>query len=105
MALLITGILAWASKLKPAAIAFFIAGLVYLLGCFAVTASVNVPMNEGLATIILPQPQSTAAQLWSEYSSRWQLFNQLRAIASALTVLLCAYGIWQLGRDEGLSGL
>ena len=60
-----------------------VGGLLYVVGCFLVTAVVNVPMNNRL-------DQADDAY-WPAYLRRWTLWNHLRAVActaSAVTLLL-----------------
>lgn len=65
--------------------------LAYLLGGFALTLRVNVPMNEGLAAITLPTP--AAETVWGGYSAPWTLWNAIRTGWSFLSLglLLAAF--------------
>ena len=71
-----------------------IAGAVlYLGGCFAVTAARNVPLNDTLAALDPVDPAS--ADRWSDYLVRWTAWNHLRtlaalAAAAAFTLALVA---------------
>ncbi|MBU3030269.1 anthrone oxygenase family protein [Paracoccus marinaquae] len=49
---------------------------------------VNVPMNQALAAVGLPLPADEAARVWSDYSSRWQVWNILRCLAAGGALLL-----------------
>ena len=68
-----------------------LAGATYLLGCFAVTATRNVPLNEALAAMASAKPETQ--RYWHDvYVPRWTFWNTLRAAAcglSALFVLAC----------------
>ena len=79
-----------------AALAFGLAGLAYLLGAFLPTVLVNVPMNEALAALQVPESREEAARIWRDYSSRWQVWNQLRCVVSGLALLLVGYGFLRL---------
>lgn len=73
--------------------AFVSAGLVYLVGCFGVTARFNVPMNEMLDGM---QPGGETGQAyWREvYVPRWTFWNTVRGLACALSAGLAMAG-WQ----------
>lgn len=77
---------------------FALAGVVYLVGGLILTATVNVPMNEALGALAVPDDIEQARAIWTDYSPRWQTYNQLRALFSGLTLLLTGYGLWRLGR-------
>ncbi|MEM1232277.1 MAG: anthrone oxygenase family protein, partial [Pseudomonadota bacterium] len=57
-----------------------LAGGVYLLGMFAVTAAANVPLNNALAEAADPQPGAGIS--WPAYRSRWTRWNTVRSLAS-----------------------
>lgn len=66
-----------------------LAGSVYLVGVFAVTAFGNVPLNNQLAGIDPAAPQTR--EFWNQsYMTRWVSLNTLRSaaclLASALTL-------------------
>lgn len=68
----------WAAE--PQAAAFIVAGALYALGCFAVTAAGNVPMNDALGR--LDPGSDAAARYWGErYLPRWTALNSLRGAA------------------------
>lgn len=65
----------------------------YALGGFGVTVLVNVPMNEALALVVVPQEPDAAREIWRSFSERWQVWNQVRAAASGLAVLMTGIGL------------
>lgn len=83
--------------IRPAAYAFLAGGAIYLLGGLILTMIVNVPMNEALAQIVIPQDRQQATAIWAEYSGRWQMWNQIRTVASGVALLLAAWGTWRVG--------
>ena len=93
-----TALLARHAQRPLAAMLFGVAALVYLVGGMALTGLINVPMNEDLAATAVPDGIGDAAQVWDDYSGRWQLFNVLRTVASAISLLLAAVGLAALGR-------
>lgn len=82
------------------AILFGAAALIYLAGGFAVTALVNVPMNQALAAIDISTRATEAADIWRDYSDRWQFWNVVRAIASGLAVVLSSMALIRLGQKN-----
>lgn len=60
---------------------FLIAGaLLYIVGCFAVTMALNVPLNNALAAA---DPASPAGHdVWKNYLTDWTFWNHVRTIAS-----------------------
>lgn len=57
---------------------------------------VNVPMNEALALVTVPQDIDAARTIWQDYSKPWQVWNQIRTIASGLAFLLAVIGTLKL---------
>lgn len=78
---------------------FLAAGLVYIFGGMILTLTVNVPMNEALAAVVLPLPDDEARAIWAGYSPRWQMFNVIRAVASGAALGLGLMGFWRLARS------
>lgn len=76
---------------SPSGIWFASAGLVYLVGCFGVTAAFNVPMNERLAKMDLAAP-GTNAYWTGTYLPRWTLWNTVRTVACVVSALLMLIG-------------
>lgn len=68
------------------------AGLVYLIGCFAVTVFFNVPMNEALAGME-PSGETARAYWQGTYLPRWTFWNTVRTIACALSSALLLFGL------------
>lgn len=91
-----TAMLAWLSRLKPAAFLFAAAGLVHLFGAMILTMAVNVPMNEALAAIPVPSETSEAKRIWQEYSEPWQFWNTVRTFVSGVTLALTGMAIFKL---------
>ena len=75
------------------------AALVYLCGGLILTMAVNVPMNETLAAVSVPSDLDEARAIWADYSGRWQLFNQLRTVASGASLGLAAAALVLLNRS------
>ena len=70
---------------------FFLAAGLYLIGCFAVTAAGNVPLNGRLAGMDPATPG--ARDRWHDvYGPRWTRLNTVRTLAcfAAASVLLAA---------------
>ena len=83
---------------RRAAWLFAVAAVIYLVGALILTASVNVPMNEALAALPVPEDRAQAAAIWAEYSPRWQIYNQIRTVVGGLVLAITGLGLWRLGR-------
>jgi len=94
--LIMTAALAWASARRGSALAFAAAALIYLGGAFAVTALMNVPMNQALAEVQVGQISGAAIQIWRDYSEPWQFWNGVRTIASGISLLFAGYALLRL---------
>lgn len=93
IALFITAALARGAGTERAALAFLIAGLIYLFGGIALTASINVPMNRALLEVTIPEDIEAARAIWADYSPRWQVFNTIRTVFSGFALLITGYGL------------
>ena len=77
LGLVVWAVISWGER--PAALV--IAGCVlYLVGTIGVTIACNVPLNDGLATL-LPQG-ADAADRWNEYVTKWTAWNHVRTVAA-----------------------
>lgn len=83
---------------RGAALCFAAASVVYLVGGQALTAAINVPMNQALAAVDLGTPGTDPAQIWADYSARWQIWNSIRTLASGVALMLAAAGLIMVGR-------
>ncbi len=72
---------------------FVAAALAYFFGGLVLTAAVNVPMNNALGELSVPENLEEARAIWEAYSPRWQLYNLLRTVASGVALLLAAIGL------------
>ena len=96
--LIAAGLMAWGTGRGTAALVFMLAGLVYLAGGQILTIMVNVPMNEELAKVAVPEDRAAAEAIWQAYSPRWQTYNQARTIASGISLALAGWGMWLIAR-------
>lgn len=94
--LIATGMLAWLCRLKAASLIFALSGLLYLSGGMILTMTVNVPMNEALAAVAIPQDAAEARRIWENYSGPWQFWNTVRTIISGVTLALAGFAIFML---------
>jgi len=66
----------------PASALLMAAGLVYIVGMFASTVVLNVPLNDELAA---PDPASQEGQaVWARYVGIWTARNHIRTAASTI---------------------
>lgn len=63
------------------------------------TMMINVPMNEALALLTVPDDVQAARAIWQDYSPGWQFWNQMRTIATGIGLLMVGIGIMQLRSD------
>ena len=89
--------MAWRAGAPAAARAFALAALLVLAGCVA-TFLVNVPMNEALGALPIPERREDAARIWADYSPRWQVWNQVRTALCGAGLLAVGAGIAALAR-------
>jgi uncharacterized membrane protein len=79
---------------RAAALWMTAATAIYLVGCFAVTVVVNVPMNEALAAIdARGVPDAGAA--WRDYAGPWTAWNHVRTAACGASLLCAALALWR----------
>lgn len=95
--------LVWAAGRRRSAVLLASAAVLYSAGGLCLTLFVNVPMNEQLARVAVPQDVADAARIWADYSPRWQLFNVLRTVASGAALALCATALLFLPRRRGVN--
>ncbi len=96
--LIAAGLMAWSTGRGTAALVFVLAGVVYLVGGQILTIMVNVPMNEALAKVAVPEDRAAAEVIWQAYSPRWQTYNQARTVVSGVTLALAGWGMYLIGR-------
>jgi uncharacterized membrane protein len=63
-------------------------GSLYFVGTIGVTIACNVPLNDGLATL-LPQG-ADAADRWDEYVAKWTAWNHVRTVAALAAAAMLA---------------
>lgn len=95
--LLLTAVLAFCTKRGDVCWPFAAAGVIYFTGGMLLTILVNVPMNEALALLDIPEDPGAAARIWGDYSPRWQVWNQTRTLVSGIALCLAGYGLMRLG--------
>ena len=70
----------------PRAAYWLAGGVLYLVGTFLVTRACNVPLNDGLASVVPLSPE--AATRWAAFLSAWTAWNHVRT-AAALAAAAC----------------
>ncbi|MFF5261245.1 DUF1772 domain-containing protein [Actinomadura viridis] len=84
---------------RSAAVLFFVAAGLYVLGAFLPTVVVNVPMNNALDGAGVPAGAAEAARIWAGHAPRWTAWNNLRAVASSLSLLAMGIGLYVWGTN------
>jgi uncharacterized membrane protein len=92
------GFLLWLDE-GLAAVVAFLAAATYVLGAFAPTIGVNVPLNEALEAGEAPTDPDEAARRWAAYAGRWTRWNTLRAVFNTLSLLLVGFALFVWGRS------
>jgi uncharacterized membrane protein len=88
VAVIVTALADWEDSYGPY---LLVSGVVYLVGCIAVTMVFNVPRNDTLAKL---QPASAdATGVWKRYLSEWTAWNTVRTIASLAAMATSIGGI------------
>ena len=93
-------ILLWRRGAANAATCFAVSGATYLIGGLILTMVVNVPMNEALGALSIPTDIVQAQMIWDEYSPKWQLWNQIRTVASGLSFLIAIARVLSLSNQS-----
>jgi uncharacterized membrane protein len=96
--MMLAALLALRSRRRQPAALLGAAALVYLVGGLLLTMAVNVPMNEDLAAVSVLGSAEEARRVWTDYSGRWQFYNQIRTLASGVSLVLAAVGLARLRR-------
>ena len=83
LALLVAAYLRWSDGSGKL---LLLGSLLYLIGTIGVTMAFNVPLNNALAAA---RPETAeAASLWAHYLGRWTMWNTVRTVASAASMIL-----------------
>jgi len=90
----VTGVLLLVLGQRTSGIAMLAAAAVYVLGALVPSFVVNIPMNDALDTA-----KGEAARIWSDYTTRWTLWNHVRTVSSLLSVLLVGLGLFLWGKE------
>jgi len=89
---------------QPSFLLHLTATLFYLVGVFAVTAFVNVPLNNKLELFDLTSSSNESArQMRNIFEDRWNFWNDIRSLSSLCSVffviLACVYNGDKLKRN------
>ncbi|MET7710836.1 anthrone oxygenase family protein [Micromonospora sp. NPDC005413] len=92
----LSALLAWRGEGRPA-LPWIIGGLALYLAMFIITAAVNVPLNDKLASAGSPGHIADLAAVREHFESSWVAWNIVRALANTaafgcLTWALIVYG-------------
>jgi uncharacterized membrane protein len=69
----------------PESLIVIVAGLIYFVGMFGVTAAFNVPLNNALV--------ADGAGTWQRYLTVWTTWNHVRTVASLVSSALFIYAL------------
>ncbi|OQW60908.1 MAG: hypothetical protein A4S14_18500 [Proteobacteria bacterium SG_bin9] len=79
LVLALSAIMRWS---EPGAAYLLIGSTIYVLGTFAVTIALNVPLNDELAAV--NAQSGNAANVWARYLTDWTMWNHVRTGASVI---------------------
>lgn len=79
---------------------FLAAAACYVLGALIPSFAVNIPMNEALDRATVPSALEEAAHVWSDYSSRWTMWNHVRTASSTVSLFLVGAGLFVWGQQS-----
>lgn len=96
VALALTAFLLMREGNRRSASAFSLAAGVYFVLGLLLTMRINVPMNEALAMVPVPDDAASARAIWQDYSGPWQFWNQTRTMTSGVAFLLAVSGVMLL---------
>lgn len=83
----------------PTGMVVAIAGILYLVGCFGVTAIFNVPLNKALADMDVSL--DATREFWhGTYIPRWTFWNSVRALACIASSGLLLFGLLLISRAQ-----
>ncbi len=88
----------WFGDDRGSAGLFALAAAIYLTLGLVLTMTINVPMNEALAEVSIPGDIEEARAIWQAYSGRWQVWNQIRTVASGLAFVVAVLGALRAAR-------
>lgn len=94
--LAITSLVLWRQRMTASAALFAGSAMIYFCGGLILTMVVNVPMNEALAAVTVPDDIASARQIWLDYSAPWQFWNQTRTVLSGLSFVVATLGALML---------
>lgn len=88
----------WAQRGRLSAGLLGLSAAVYVVFGLGLTMAVNVPMNEALGAVAIPEDIEAASQIWRDYSAPWQFWNQIRTIGSGAASLIALAAVINLPR-------
>ena len=88
-------VFALTSALEGLGLLLLAGALLYLIGVFGVTMTVNVPLNNRLAALAADRRDSWPE--WRRYLERWTRWNHVRSAAAALGSLALTLAALRLG--------
>jgi len=71
---------------QPGAMAQLAGGVIYVVGMFACTMFINVPLNNALAAV--DPASSGGGAVWAHYLHAWTWWNHVRTAASLVATAL-----------------
>jgi uncharacterized membrane protein len=76
---------------EPNAVLRGVGAALYVVGVFALTMGINVPMNNALDAA--DAGSAAGVELWRDYLRRWTTWNHVRTVAGAAATALLAVSL------------
>lgn len=99
----LTAVVLWTQQHRLSAKLFLLSAVIYFCFGLVLTLTINVPMNEALALLDVPENIADAEQIWQAYSPRWQFWNIARTVASGIAFLVAVLGAMHLPLNQKAS--
>ncbi len=82
------------------ALFFYLSGIIYVSGVVIVTGTINEPLNFQLSQVKSITAPDEYQTIWQTYSQKWQFWNNIRTLSSAIALILFCMGCFFLLRYD-----
>lgn len=89
----LAGVLALSEGRRTMAALLLVSAGLSVAGSILWTATMNLPLNEGLAAVGVPTDIDQAREIWQEYSREWKNANLFRTVVTGITLTLAGAGL------------
>lgn len=75
---------------------FYLSGIIYVIGVVIVTGTIIEPLNFQLSQVKSITAPDDYQRIWQSYSQKWQFWNKIRTLSSAIALSLFCIGCFFL---------